>query len=1262
MTISIVLYGRNDNYGYNLHKRAALSLNCMAEVLTDTSDEILFVDYNTPDDFPTFPEAIQDTLTKRARNILRILRVRPRIHQRFKSRTRLVALEPIARNVAIRRSSAANRWILSTNTDMIFVPQGTGSLSKLARDLAPGFYHAPRIEIPEVLWESFDRQAPAEIIKTIREWGSTLHLNEIILGSEYILYDGPGDFQLLLRDDLFAHHGFHEGMLLGWHVDSNIARRMYVKYGAIGDLGTHIYGYHCDHTRQVTPAHSHSRVQNDWRIFCDQVDTADVPEQAHTWGCPNDAIEEVRLVSNPANVYVRALRDSLGSPLSEPRRIKYTHETFNKIDYDPAHVLPFLADLFVAMPRTFNVAWFGVRTETLSKFAKVWDRLAFAGKIQVDNELSKPNEFSGQIESGPASQLLAEADVFVFDFGGLPGAPEDTQHNRQIMRKLLHRFVQVVREERRRLAAGLSQRRLVALNAINNQFEWLMRGYVAAAATPCGTYMRHGFVLPAEPKEDWLPLLYVGQAGIRWDDHVINSDSRNLGVITYGPYKYLDAGYYRITLKIELAPQELERGGNEPCLGIDVRVGAEVLAVHLLRRTALRSADHEFHFKVTRSAADGADGIEMRITLFNHIALSIHSVIVEPALTDDEIDLEAPVSPPLAFNIVDWLPYLSTGALGRVDDSGVIARTGPAEFVVFGPYWPLPGGRYEVIFSFETLERENAAPQPKNAIRVDVMSGEEQLAAAVFDFHAALTSKPNLIRLPFEIDATASGLRQIETRVWSSGEARFRLRSVEVKAVPQSIRQDLLPFLLMSERGRRVGSAISSADDRTGIIAYSPIMRIRSGFWRMAFSVEVGSPEEILPGDLCCVIAHLKYGSKLMGVREITSKGSDSKEQHFVFEVPLHSDPKTGLEFVLRIVNPAKVILHALSIEPTEEPVGVEPTGAPHDVQPAEIQVAQSGSIELGVRNWIPFVRTGARAHVDGSSMVVSRGAEEFCVYGPYWTLPAGRYEMRALISPQLQENDDETAVIAQVTAEAAGRLFVQRLWRLNQYRLAEPTTAAEFRLPFSLNGDLSSAARTIETRILAPANAAFRILSLAVVIQQQAPEGDWFQYLTVAECGFHTGTEIKNLQGKAGYVAGTPPIAILPGHYRLWSKVSGAVAARDAVSFEVWCETDVLATETVRSEGDQSLEFDFPHEFSGRSVEVRIRLIEPTAVAIHGLAVTKISDSISPTWRERLGRAKLKDQLTDAPPERANEKDLASLSKFLSETTARVKRKILRR
>ena len=250
--ISIILYGRNDNYGYNLHKRAALSFNCMAEVLEQDDDEILFVDYNTPNDFPTFPEAIQDTLTKKACERLRILRVRPHVHQRFKSKTRLVALEPIARNVAVRRSNPDNRWILSTNTDMIFVPQRAASLDEIVDSLPSGFYHAPRIEIPETLWESLDRTEARAAIDTVRHWGWSLHINEIVLGSPFILYDGPGDFQLMQRSDLFQIDGFDETMLLGWHVDLNIAARLTLVHGRVGDLGGAVYGYHCDHTRQIT--------------------------------------------------------------------------------------------------------------------------------------------------------------------------------------------------------------------------------------------------------------------------------------------------------------------------------------------------------------------------------------------------------------------------------------------------------------------------------------------------------------------------------------------------------------------------------------------------------------------------------------------------------------------------------------------------------------------------------------------------------------------------------------------------------------------------------------------------------------------------------------------------------------------------------------------------------------------------------------------------------------------------------------------------
>ena len=149
--LSVILYGRNDSYGYNLHKRAAISLNCIAEMLSGEHDEIIFVDYNTPNDLPTFIEAIYDTLTPRARWVLRVLRVRPEVHHRlYGTRTHLAALEAICRNIGVRRSNPQNRWILSTNTDMIFVPRNREyDLTSTVSDLADGHYILPRFELPE---------------------------------------------------------------------------------------------------------------------------------------------------------------------------------------------------------------------------------------------------------------------------------------------------------------------------------------------------------------------------------------------------------------------------------------------------------------------------------------------------------------------------------------------------------------------------------------------------------------------------------------------------------------------------------------------------------------------------------------------------------------------------------------------------------------------------------------------------------------------------------------------------------------------------------------------------------------------------------------------------------------------------------------------------------------------------------------------------------------------------------------------------------
>ncbi len=146
----------------------------------------------------------------------------------FARQTHLECLEPIARNVGIRRSNPKNRWILSTNTDMVFVPRRGKSLSEIVDETCrDAYYHSPRFEVPETLWESVDRMNARATIEAFGSWGRELHLNEIVYAFHPdVRYDGPGDFQLMLREDLFRMHGFHESMLLGWHVDSNIARRL----------------------------------------------------------------------------------------------------------------------------------------------------------------------------------------------------------------------------------------------------------------------------------------------------------------------------------------------------------------------------------------------------------------------------------------------------------------------------------------------------------------------------------------------------------------------------------------------------------------------------------------------------------------------------------------------------------------------------------------------------------------------------------------------------------------------------------------------------------------------------------------------------------------------------------------------------------------------------------------------------------------------------------------------------------------------------
>ena len=494
---SVILYGRNDSHGYNLHKRAAISFNAIAEVMSDPDDEILFVDYNTPDDHPTFPEAIHDTLTEKAKRVLRIFRVRPEQHVHLKSKTHLVALESQSRNIALRRSNPRNRWILYTNTDMLLVPRNPAdSLSSILGELPDGFYQIPRFELPEMLWEAaFDRRDPVGNLAKLRQWSVQFRLNQVVKNFMPMKYDALGDFQAALRDDMFEIHGFDEEMIKGWHCDSNLAARLALYRGKVETLIDKVFGYHCDHTR-VAAANNKGRStkMNDMDRFIWNVSTPYLPQQATSWGWPDLEIEEVRLDRDTA--YERFVA-GVGRVV-EPLHLPYSTTSvewhlFEDLTYDLPHTLPFVCDQVLTYPRDTALLVVPARADFISGFAEAWRGMGFTGPILVPEECTWITSEMEGVRRLPFGEALNNADLFLFEFGlttqrdsepvrvGRTRSQRDNVVLRQI-RRLFRRAALMegeTRPERRKLP-----RRFIGVNVIYNRNWRMFTDYISANINP----------------------------------------------------------------------------------------------------------------------------------------------------------------------------------------------------------------------------------------------------------------------------------------------------------------------------------------------------------------------------------------------------------------------------------------------------------------------------------------------------------------------------------------------------------------------------------------------------------------------------------------------------------------------------------------------------------------------------------------------------------------------------------------------------------
>ncbi|SED42137.1 hypothetical protein SAMN05519104_3509 [Rhizobiales bacterium GAS188] len=1103
--ISIVLYGRNDSYGYNLHKRAALSFNCMAELLDQDDDEILFVDYNTPDDFPTFPEAIQDTLTKKARQKLRILRVRPSIHKRFSSQTRLVALEPISRNIGVRRSNPANRWVLSTNTDMIFVLERAASLNDIVSDLPAGFYHAPRIEIPETLWESLDRLKPREAIGAVQDWGSSLHINEIVTGSPLILYDGPGDFQLFERSDLFRFHGFHEGMLLGWHVDSNIAARFTLVHGKIGDLGREVYGYHCDHTRQITPAHSHSRTENDWRVFVDGIERPDIPEQARSWGCPDDQIEEIRLTDQNASVYVSALKEQIGQRLSAAPRVTYTGATFNRTDYDPRHVLPYLADMFVCSRKETKLAWVGARTETLRLFAGVWKRLGFTGEIFVEEGLGRDEGFAHPSNATPVDRrrLLDDADEFIVDLGSPPG--EDNHDDvgglpKRLSLELTRRLFGIIQAEYKRLDRGEPRRQIIVVNAVNNVFENLVRTYIGVALTPFSTRMRHGYVLPPHAGElDLTSRLQEGSAAFR-DGPIIRSLEDKRGTIIYGPYQHLFAGRYRLVLKMageaggsvsssdraqpspgqngakglwpdflqkmraisrspttaQNARREKNARQEEPIAILEVVSGHNYLAHRVVTLADLARGQIAIEIEVDEDLVlDPRFALQTRLHGLVPLDIAITKLICERV--SNVVSTMAGAVP--ALELENWLPLLSLGTQGARQDGGIINSAAIPGYLCYGPYWALPPGTYEAAV---TLKLGAAPPEGNSSdfiFSFEAIWKEEQLG--ILAVQREDLREPGRIRLSFVVTPEQSEDPDfaIELRIWDGGALPLVIQGVRVSRVgePKAVRGlDWLKLMTLGPAGLWDKGRISLQRGHRGLVAHGPIDQYRSlRDGRYELCLELGSETAGTPGadEARLTLTMMSRGRRGPDL-SIDVAALTTSRPVIAFEVGDDGTPR----------GRPPVELHVMS---TGDVVGT--IEAIHLRRVGESTRAESWRPLYGW-DWLPYLRVATAGERNAQGVAARAGVAGDVLFGPYWELPAGNYRL----SVHLAGGDGQSGVRGAIdVADQQGTMILAKQ-DLDQLHIRQGVVV----LPFTIG---PGGGIELETRVTKVAESSFVVTGVFV-------------------------------------------------------------------------------------------------------------------------------------------------------------------------------------
>ena len=261
----------------------------------------------------------------------------------------------MARNIAVRRTNPANRWLLSTNTDMVLRPRTDEIPSEIVRHLPDGGVPAPAVRVAGVALGNVDAANEAGATLPRSPLGPRFHLDELPSHElPYIRFDAPSDFQLMLRYDA-------RDSTASTSACSRLARGH--QHRQASDAPPRLDPDHRSARRLSLQPQPHPNrlpgnggVENDFDRFFFDVEESALPSQQAA-GLVDEAVEEISIHRRVG----RTLADSLiaAIPPHDSQTVVTTADWAFGLTYDSGHVLPFVADSIAVSPAGATIAYLG---------------------------------------------------------------------------------------------------------------------------------------------------------------------------------------------------------------------------------------------------------------------------------------------------------------------------------------------------------------------------------------------------------------------------------------------------------------------------------------------------------------------------------------------------------------------------------------------------------------------------------------------------------------------------------------------------------------------------------------------------------------------------------------------------------------------------------------------------------------------------------------------------------------------------------------